>query len=360
MSHQNHIVGILSLTSPLHVASMDNPEKTMGQYIISNGARVEIPYFPANNLRGRLRRKAAALVLSALTMRQQKVSVELYSGLTTGACDNRPESNQTIEEISRAKRNLYMGLMGGGVRTLRTGFSTQDMYPIVSSTVAAGLVPANFGSRGEEKMPTITGAAGAVRNIENHWDLTDARHCLHVDDVSRVMRPDEMMAHITNPLESVSEYQVKMLGNRQERKVEGSETKKADVGNIFNIRAIVPGTNLFCRIDMKDTLTDAQVGLLITSLRDLLNENSLGGYGRIGFGKFRASDFELVRNGNRFPLFREDENGVLMFTEAAADSVQAMQDELATVTSEELAAFWTHLEEAKPVAPKDKAAKKAK
>lgn len=360
MTINTNIQGIFRLKTPLHCASPDEhgvnehgrvvPGKTgrpctatVHQRILANGQRDNIPYFPANDLRGRLRRKAASIVMDALARMGAKVPVELYAGLCSGAANAKPENELTIEEAIRGSQHVYMGLFGGGTRLLRSGYSVQDAVPIVRSTVAAGLVPEGFGDYAEKPLPASTTGTSETWQGDG-WKLTDVRHILRVDDVARVLKPAAMEQYIENCMTVVPEYQGGVLANRAARK-EGKETgettKKTDVGNMVTMQAIIPGTELYVRLDMQDTLSDAQIGLLLASLEALVQEQALGGWVRTGYGRFDVTHFKLTRDGEETGIFEQADNGQYRLTDATTPYIDAMRAEVSALTVEDLMSFFT-------------------
>lgn len=367
MTTHSNIQGIFKLTAPMHVADsiqyslddkgyvvrktngMANVIATMRQNILTDGMRVKIPYFPANDLRGRLRRKAAALVMEALAAKGDKVPVELYAGLCAGASGAKPENSVTIEEIKRASEHVYMGLFGGGTRMLRSRFIVSDGVPIMNATVKAGLVPKGFGPYESRALPLSSGSE-AVESGDG-YKLTEVRHIVRVDDVTRVMRSDELRAHVQDAENAVAQWQANVLQNRSDRKNQdeqkaaGEETasiKKSDLANVVSVQSIIAGTELYVRFDLQDTTTPAQRGLLLCALRDLINEQALGGWIRNGFGKFTAEHFTANLEDKAFaPFALDDKTGELKLTDAAGPMLEAMKCELAALTVPSLMEFFT-------------------
>lgn len=367
MTIHNNIQGIFKLTSPMHVADpiqysvdengyvvrktagMGNVIATMRQHILADGTRVKIPYFPANDLRGRLRRKAAALVMEALASKGEKVPVELYAGLCAGASGAAPENAVTIEEIKRASENVYMGLFGGGTRMLRSRYSVQDAVPIINATVKAGLVPEGFGPYENRNLPNSDGSE-AVQKSDGH-QLTEIRHIVRIDDVTRVMRADELREYVQDAESAVAQWQAKVLQNRTDRKAQddqkanGEETsglKKSDLANVVSVQSIIAGTELYVRFDLQDTTTQAQRGLLLCALRDLINEQALGGWIRTGFGRFAAEHFTAMIDGQTvLPVQYNAKTGKVGMTEAVSPLVEAMQSDLDKLTVGSLLEYFT-------------------
>lgn len=368
MTVNSNVQGILKLITPLHCATPGEHgindrgyvvagktgrpcTATMHQRILADGLRDNIPYFPANDLRGRLRRKAAALVMESLAAMGEKVPVDLYAGLCTGAANARPENDLTIEEAVRASRHVYMGLFGGGTRLLRSAFSVQDAVPIVRSTVRAGMVPEGFGDYAEKQLPASSRNDEDGQSQLDGWKLTDVRHILRVDDAMRVLRPKELEAFVENPGETITAYQQSVFQNRKERKEggeEGSTTTKTDVGNMVSVQSIIPGAELYFRLDMSDTLTPAQTGLMLTALVALINEQALGGWVRTGFGRFEAEHFSLTLEGEQIPVLQRGPKGDYQLVEALLPYVEAMRSELSALTVPSLLEFFTARKEAKP------------
>ena len=154
MNTNNHTIDLnITLTAPLHLAYPDNsvalnPEKpkkktslTVKKPVLIGGDLTQVPFFPANGTRGGLRRKAAARVMKYLTA-QARVPSSLYLGLTCGAATGSPDSTAlSVEELLRARQNVYMGMFGGGARLLSSAYKVSDLNPVLDLTVKAGMVP---------------------------------------------------------------------------------------------------------------------------------------------------------------------------------------------------------------------------
>lgn len=375
MTINNRISGILRLTSPLHCASPDktlikledkdrNQTPTVQQRIVTRNGQQQIPYFPGNDLRGRLRRKAAALVLDHVTA-SSKITPELYTGLTAGAVSASPESGLTVEEALRARGNVYMGLFGGGNRLLRSRFHTSDVVPVVDATLEVGMVPKSFGDiDGQNFVPKMVTSTGE-KPIEG-WQLIQVTQVLRVDDLQRVLRPDEVVAYIDNAAETVAKFQSQNLESRVARKAskasaaagdikQGDIAGKKEVGNVMTFQSILAGTPMYCLIDLDDDTTDAHVGLMLLSLQALVREQKLGGWCRAGLGRFDAT-LTLTRGGETYPVFSSDCAGADAQLSAQTQVfVDAARAGIAEQTEAGLMAFF----ESRVPAAKDKKAAKA-
>lgn len=282
----------ISLTSPLYEAYPDNKGKdnvcrTMSKPVVDGATVVSIPYFGANGLRGALRRFAANRVMARLCENEARIPADLYLGLNCGASSASPDSNNSIEELLRAKRNVYMGLFGGAARLLPSRYEPSDINPVIDLTVRKSLVPA----RCVERVQSISTDSGA--KTLGPRDLTDRRTHFRVDDLFRVLRPDKIMRFIPNAVEAVAEHQSRVLENREAR-TEGAT--KSDVANIMSYETVAEGTPMHFRITLAADVSAGQVGLMLYGLRDFIRENALGGMTRVGWGRFRveAINIQLV------------------------------------------------------------------
>lgn len=349
MSANNFIHGVVRLKTPLHCASPDkdgNITKVMRQNVLTSRGHDSVPYFPGNDLRGRLRRKGAKLVLDHVCA-SSKVHLNLYAGLTSGAISGQPEADLTVEEALRARENVYMGLYGGGARMLRSRYSVRDLVPVLESTLNCGAVPEKFGQTDDQNFtPRVSDRS------RRGDELIETRHFLRVNDAVRVLRPDEMVNFIQDPVASVTAMQVADAANSKNRKegkalveskeLRGSEVeKKSSVANYLFIESIMAGTPMYFRLDFADDATDGHVGLMLMALRDLVREQALGGWVRTGFGAFDCA-LEMTRHGEPLPVFAQQRaSGDAELSDATSDFVTAAREQLAKQTEGELLSFFT-------------------
>lgn len=359
MTMLNYIEGIFRLRTPLHCASPDESltnkkaeTPTMQMRVVTKNGQGSIPYFPGNDLRGRLRRKAAKIVLDHICATAQ-VSPQLYAGLCAGAISAQPESDLSIEEALRAGKDIYMGLFGGGTRMIRSLYGCNDLVPVLAETVEIGMVPKQYQERDEKNfLPTRQSAEGA-KALEG-WALVQSRQFIRVDDVLRVMQPSDMQQYIAHAVESVGDYQQAVWSQQKTRKdakaqmADGKGTeqdedaaKKRDLGNMPSIQYIAAGTPMYFRLDFADQVSDAQVGLMLMALRDLVAEQRLGGWGRAGFGRFSA-DLSLTRHGEKMPVFAMEsaaEDAVLSDA-VMRQFVDTAREEVSGLTADGLMSFF--------------------
>lgn len=357
MTAINHIEGVLRLRSPLHCASPDESlatkpveTPTVQMRIVTSNGTSTIPYFPGNDLRGRLRRKAAKVVLDHICASGQ-VSPQLYAGLCAGASSGQPDTSAlSVEEALRGGRNVYMGLFGGGARLLRSRYSCQDLVPILRETVDIGMVPERFVETDGQNFLPMRKTADGDRPLEG-WALVQSRQVIRVDDVMRVIRPEELHQYVADVVNSVGAIQSQTITQRASRKGEkakaqtgeikaGDIQKKTDIGNMPSFQAIAAGTPMYFRLDFFDEATDAQIGLMLMALQGLVVEQRLGGWCRAGMGQFSV-DLSLTRNGERLPVFDEARaSTVATLSSAVGNYIKAARDDVATLTADSLTEFF--------------------
>lgn len=351
----------LNLTTPLYVAYPDNVDKTANVSrttklrLMNSGRLYDLPIYPANGFRGSLRRAAAARIVEALSAKEGPVPGDLYLGLTCGASSASPDQTpKTVEEIIRARENVYMGLFGGGARLLSSMYRVSDMQPILQATIETGAVPDYLT---ELVLPKFQKAGEPVRHA-GPWEVLSERTSIRVDDLYRVMRPEEIKGHVKNPIETVAAHQDGVLANKEGRKAEGDT--KTDVSNMMGIETVAPGVPFYFCIDLDKDVTPGQLGMLLLSLQSLFQENAFGGWTRCGFGKVRVNQIKLAYDDQETvwsDFYATDQFEM----PSGLDSyiIQAIE-EIGNLTTAEMASFFEDFSAGKKADAKAKAkAKKA-
>lgn len=354
---------VLTLTSPLYIAYPDNLDKTEN---VSRTARTGfmvdgriqmVPYYPANGFRGGLRRKAMKRIAAHLKATEGAISGDLYLGLSCGASSGSPDQTAlSIEEILRARDNVYMGLFGGGARLHQSMYRVSDMLPIIQTTAEVGAIPPRYreivkakpAKEGDEKVKFTGG-----------WELLGSRTSLRVDDLFRVINPAEILEYVNQPKETTATYQAAVLANREKRK--GGDEGKADVGNMMGIETIAAGTPFHFRIDVHENASDDKIGLLLLGLEDIFRENAFGGWTRCGFGKVRVEEIALNIDGMTTVLNDlHAEEGVFQLPADAKAWTEAAEASIAALRIADLAPFFEDFSaDAKVKKKADAKAKKA-
>lgn len=297
MSTNNHVIDLnITLTAPMYLAYPDNQEKfgsgkicrTVKKPVFVSSEKADVPYIPSNGFRGGLRRAAAARVMGALKP-EGGVPTPLYLGLTCGAASGVPGGTPlSVEELLRARRNVYMGLFGGGARMLQSEYRASDLNPVLKFTLDAGMVPEGCA---EYVKPRRTDDAENAAYVEP-WMLTKGiLSMIRVDDVARVTRPEEIMEYLDSPEESVAAHREFIIGNNADRK-DGTASKES-VANMMTFETLATGTQMHLRLTLTSAVSEAQLGLMLYSLNDMIRENSLGGMGRLGLGQYRVDALKV-------------------------------------------------------------------
>lgn len=342
MSILNNVYGLIKLTAPLHCSagSDSNVTRITKQTVVIDGGRVSVPYFPSNDLRGRLRRKAAKRVIDQL-VNEEKLKPELVSGLLCGAVSANPESNLTVEEVIRARQNVYMGLFGGGTRMMRSAMKTHDMLPICKQTIQAGMINRNL-LEVDKKEPSVfdlqTSQTGAGRENNNHTHYRRDDIYL-VNDLSLLAKAFDDVSGI------VGEHQSSVAAQRLGRKNDGDS--KTDLSNIMEWEAINAGTEMTISLDFEDYVSDAQIGLALLSLVDLFNENALGGMTRLGWGAYQVTQLRGVFGGtqvNTNLIEIDPTTGIYQLAAPVQHYADAANEEIARLSIADMWAFFERTE----------------
>lgn len=280
----------LNLTTPLYVAYPDNVDKpanisrTTKLRLMNNGRLYDLPIYPANGFRGGLRRAAAVRIVEALSAKEGPVPGDLYLGLTCGASSASPDQTpKTVEEIIRARENVYMGLFGGGARLLSSMYRVSDMIPVLQATVETGAVPQYL----VELVSAKFQKDGEPDRFAGPRDVLSTRTSFRVDDLFTVMRLEEIRAYVESPIETVLEHQKKVGENE-------TGINRTEIRNMMGLETVAPGVPFYFCIDLDKDVTPGQLGMLLLSLQSLFQENAFGGWTRCGFGKVRVNQIKLA------------------------------------------------------------------
>ena len=238
---------------------------------------VDLPVIAANNLAGHLRRHAASIVLDVLRSRGEHVSLPVYSSLMSGAWTGRPDaSDMNYGEYVQAKAHPYLGLFGGGPRMMRKGFATFNALPALSWVREFLSIP----HVAAEVMPDIPA-----------YRLTKIFFFRHNDDLADLSNITQLDGTVKNSDELLTKYHAALLEDKP--KDEGGKPKnRVSCFAFSSIEVVLPGTTFDVNFELRDDLTDAQVGLFLLTLDRFAQTDTLGGWGRNGFGRFAFSAVE--------------------------------------------------------------------
>ncbi len=373
------IKGILRLTSPLHIAAAKketvDPETDrllpsgergiavipatkyrlpmfLGRLDETEGphgpAFLDVPVIPANDLRGRLRRMAARAVFDALLTRGEQISLDAYHGMTCGAVTGSPGGRLTFEESVLASGHPFLGLFGGGPRLVRSALQVSTGWPILASTIQAGVLSEDL----QLEVPCPLGSEWLLtqrlffRRIDDAIRFTDG----HAQTIVKDFGPE-----VTRWIESVSAVK-KARESASTKKAKAKPARKIDASGLvlalddgtavatdpktpppsrlqlqgFNaIEFVVPGTRFYLEFRLDDTrIGNAGVGLFLQALRQFIIEQNLGGWTKNGFGRFEVAQvgFEKLGSDQREqPLF-EPSIGKAEFNHQSPLVLEALDD----------------------------------
>jgi CRISPR type IV-associated protein Csf2 len=350
---KNCIDVVLRTTSPWHVAYPDNESKTLKGLSLTQSKKVcqkSVPCFLANGLRGRLRRSIAKRILDVMTDVQGPIPAPVYVGMQTGSSSAQPDKTHlSVEELLRSQKHVYMGLFGGGSRTLPSKYKISDVNPILAHTVEAGLF-----NLPDDYMRTVLDSQLIERNEDSYplqpYQLLEKRAFFKVDDIARGVNLDCIVKAVEGAEDGIAQYIESNSDSDKKRKGdETGDTKKTTVANMLSIECISTGTLMHFRVDVDPNLTSAQMGAVLLGLKDIFDTNYLGGWGRIDFGKFEV--LSLMLNLDTFDVNETLEDGLYIdedFSfEGASDAVRSFIDEseteIAAVQKDEMISYFTNL-----------------
>ena len=304
----------------------------LGQFEDVDGPRgpafLDVPVIPANDLRGRLRRLAARTVFDVLLARGEKISLDAYHGMTCGAVTGSPGGRLTFEEASQASCHPFLGLFGGGPRLVRSALQVSTGWPILASTIQAGVLPEEL--RADVPCP-----------LDSEWLLTQRLFFRRVDDAigftdgyaQTVIR--DFGPEVTRWIESVSAAK-KARETAGTKRAKPKTNRKRSTGDLalelggdaelakdqavpppsrlqlqgFNaLEYVIPGTRFYLEFRLDETrIGNAGVGLFLQALRQFIIEQNLGGWTKNGFGRFEVAQLVFEQSGTEQrgqPLFEQ-------------------------------------------------------
>ena len=322
MSEIKHIAGVLALTNPLHVASPDAhhvaKDATTGKYssprpgglqkgtagfactavqtmrvAISDSEmqdRAEegagqkrncedVPFVPANSIRGRLRRAGCDVVHEVLRTRGEKVSLGVWHGMMCGAVTGQPNKKLTFDYIQQASRHPFLGLFGGGPGLVPSSLRLSTAWPIVSATVDNGMVPAKFAD------------GSLVGNYQNTFLLRQVLFSKRIDDALVFQGMDSMAGIVEDHANAVVEW-AKSVESKTDENGEAGPREKAKLETFGAYEVVVAGTRLFLPLEVDLAhIGLSGYGLFLLALSGFCKKQGrhLGGLARHGFGTYIAN-----------------------------------------------------------------------
>lgn len=361
----NSINIVLTTTSPWYIAYPGNESKQVKGFSYTQKKSVfgqSVPCYLGNGLRGQFRRSIGQLIIDSLRGRGETIPANVFIGLQTGATSAQPDKSfNSVEELTRSAQHVYMGLFGGGARTLRSRYSVSDITPILHCTVETNEIVAPKGMVDEvldNLSYTVKDGNNEIMKTVVAKQLIEERWFTRVDDFERGNVTFELLDTIENGTEAVSEYLSGNAENSKQRKAaKDSDSKekvtKTSVANMLGFETIKTGVKMHFRVDFDSTVTEAQFGALLLSLEAWVNRNYVGGWGRTNFGRFKVDAIRI--DSDRFEIFEsytsEDlyTDGKFTLANMADDiksHVAACKSEIESVERDEIVSYFTNLAKA--------------
>lgn len=236
--------------------------------------------------------------------------------MTCGAVTGQLNKESTFDLALQSGKHPFLGLFGGGPRMVHSSFQVQTFWPITSTTLKSGLVPAQYE---DKKIP-----AGR---------LTRAMFYRRIDD-ALVFSNGQTELTVREYSTSVANW-IKEIGSAKTDTGEKARSPK-QLHTFGAIEFVIPGTRFYSEIKVDTQRTGlGSLGLLIHAVTGFANRQAIGGWTRCGFGNFE-SEYHLVTPDHiRVPLLTKTEAGYE--PNADAEQVAAALDTWAA-TSEQITA----------------------
>jgi CRISPR type IV-associated protein Csf2 len=280
-----------------------------------------LPVFPANDARGRLRRFAATEIFNILKANGQQISLGTYHGMTCGAVTGQPNKEGNFEMAVRSGSHPFLGLFGGGPRMVPSALQINTLWPVLASTISAGLVPLHYEDEKISLRP---------------WKLTEAIFYRRIDD-ALVYTNGHAELTIRDYSSAVAEW-IKELAAGKTDAGENVRSKK-QLQTFAGVEYVIPGTRLYTEIKIDTERVElAGLGLLIHAVAAFATRQAIGGWARIGFGNFESKLDLITPEGNRFALLNKTEFGYEPNVEAepVADALDAWATAAAKIKASDL------------------------
>lgn len=276
-----------------------------------DGDSLSVPVLTANSFRGRFRRVAATLVEDQLKAKGQRITQFTYNCLRSGAPFGSPGSEiASLEEQCMGRNHPFIGVFGGGPRMLRSRLVTNTVWPVLTELQAIGVIPNDIPDEYINQRRRAFQCDEESDETESYYRLTQRIFMRRMDDLAQMVDP--LAPDVVHQYKrSVDEWQAITRGGRnaeagdepQDAGGEKGDKNYLDPLNRFNAMEIVRAGTLFhFLIELDSNCTPAQVGLVLHALRALERER-LGGWARLGFGRFRFEQVTMSTGDPGNPAF---------------------------------------------------------
>ena len=277
---------------------------------LAPGSEFGVAYMPvimANNISGRLRRRAAKHVLDAVSSKGQTVQVGTFNALMTGAVSGKPSTEDaTFDEYRAASEHPYLGLFGGGPKMMRRRMHLFNAVPYSSISRVAFE---------RARHPFLDDQHAVPSGME--YKLTQSVICNRLDDL-RELSNVALASSVVQDFENAIRERQAAIFEEKTKKDSGRTTTRSFTGLQF----VIP--NVVFPLCWEFKATPAQFGLFLKSLDDFAHTEELGGYGRNGFGRFTLSDVVMTDVDDKLLSQGLFQNNRLVYDQpTVAEAVQA-------------------------------------
>lgn len=285
---------------------------------------IDIPNIPGNSIRGALRRSMAAVIKDHLRDTGATINKPTYYGLTNGSASQKLEGDlKTLEAAKLIKEFPFTWVLGTGV-AWPSHLQTYSMVPILQETIGVGLVPESF--------------LGEAMPVEP-WKLTEWHTYIRGDDMLDMKDPQAPTV-IADYDEKFPEWATVAGTENAKRKAQRSgesddkATGRSSRKNLWSPQTIIAGTRMYFRLGMTEH-DDACLGMVLKGLEKFATtvRPSLGGLGRLGFGRYRGTlDLVNLTTGETIHGAVTLESGSAQFAPQLTPAFAAFEASLTGVT----------------------------
>lgn len=236
--------------------------------------QASVPVIMANNIMGRLRRRAAGHVFEVLKAKGEQILPTTYSALMCGAASGNPDSEEpSFDQLREATEHPYLGLFGGGPKLYRRNVHGFNAVPHTSiSKIAFANIRHPFFDETIHAVPAAMERNLTRTVIVNRND--DLRELVDLEGASKVIGDFE---------DKIRERQAAIFTGKT-----SGDSARVSTRSFTGLQYVIP--NVVFPLCFELDVTTAQLGLFLLALEDFSTREELGGYGRNGFGRFVLND----------------------------------------------------------------------
>lgn len=267
------------------------PARNGEEGVLTTGL-LEYPVLPANGLRGKIRRAAAAELEDVYVERGERVSWQTYQGMHSGAVTGIPSSDAVkLDQVQQMRDHVFVGTFGGGSHMQPSRLRVSTGVPPLEALYEIGLVPERWRDF-------------AISNNQA-WRLCDIYCGVRNDDLASFL--DQRAENVVDDYNDVMLAQFaadtqRRATRKKSATADSPETKETDptrsLKGINAYQYVIPGVPFYVRFEVVKA-TEAQCGMFLAALLRMLrlDPRGIGGKSALGFGRFRH-ELRMVVDGD--------------------------------------------------------------